>query len=320
MNGFFRKVRIPFMRRNKKRGYDIISITSGVTNVGEVKGMIKITADSTCDLSPKILEEFDISLMPLHVLIDNEDFRDGIDITPKDIFKYVGEQGKTCKTAAVNTFEYENFFEELAPKYDAIIHVSLGSGFSSCYQNAKIAAEKFENVYVVDSANLSTGSGHVVYEAALWAKEGKDPKEIVDYLEKLVPKVDASFVIDRMEYLRKGGRCSGMEAFGATLLKIKPSIEVVDGKMIVGKKYRGNFERCLEHYVKDRLENNDDIDYSRLFITHSYCSPETVQKVKEAVEKYTNFEEIIETTAGCTISSHCGPNTLGILYMRKSKK
>jgi len=282
--------------------------------------MIKITADSTCDLSPEIIKEFDISLMPLHVLIDDEDFRDGIDIEPKDIFRYVGQEGKSCKTAAVNTFEYENFFKEFSQKYDAVIHISLGSGFSSCCQNAKMASEQFDNVYVIDSQNLSTGSGHIVYEAALLAQEGVQAEEIVKHLEEVVPKVDASFVIDTMEYLRKGGRCSGIEAFGATLLRIKPSIEVVDGKMIVGKKYRGNFDRCIVNYVKDRLENNDDIDYSRVFITHSYCSPETVQKVREAVETYAKFEQIIETTAGCTISSHCGPNTLGILYKRKSKK
>jgi len=282
--------------------------------------MIKITADSTCDLSPQIIEQFDISLMPLHVLIDDEDFRDGIDIEPKDIFRYVGQEGKSCKTAAVNTFEYENFFKEFSQNYDAVIHISLGSGFSSCCQNAKMAAQQFDNVYVVDSQNLSTGSGHIVYEAALMAQEGVQPEEIVKHLEEVAPKVDASFVIDTMEYLRKGGRCSGIEAFGATLLRIKPSIEVVDGKMIVGKKYRGNFDRCIVNYVKDRLENNNDIDYSRVFITHSYCSPETVQKVRDAVETYANFEQIIETTAGCTISSHCGPNTLGILYKRKSKK
>ncbi|WP_342468488.1 DegV family protein [Ureibacillus sp. FSL K6-3587] len=282
--------------------------------------MIKITADSTCDLSPQIIEQFDISLMPLHVLIDDEDFRDGIDIEPKDIFRYVGQEGKSCKTAAVNTFEYENFFKEFSQNYDAVIHISLGSGFSSCCQNAKMAAQQFDNVYVVDSQNLSTGSGHIVYEAALMAQEGVQPEVIVKHLEEVAPKVDASFVIDTMEYLRKGGRCSGIEAFGATLLRIKPSIEVVDGKMIVGKKYRGNFDRCIVNYVKDRLENNNDIDYSRVFITHSYCSPETVQKVREAVETYANFEQIIETTAGCTISSHCGPNTLGILYKRKSKK
>jgi len=282
--------------------------------------MIKITADSTCDLSPQLLEEYDITLMPLHVLINDDDFRDGIDITPKDIFRYVGEEGKSCRTAAVNTFEYETMFEEVSPKYDAVIHISLGSDFSSCFQNAKIAAEKFDNVFVVDSSNLSTGSGHVVLDAALMAKEGREPQAIIAHLEEIIPKVDASFVIDRMDYLRKGGRCSGIEAFGATLLKIKPSIEVIDGKMTVGKKYRGNFDRCIVNYVKDRLENNDDIDYSRVFITHSYCSPETVQKVREAIEQYAKFDEIIETTAGCTISTHCGPNTLGILYKRKSKK
>lgn len=282
--------------------------------------MIKITADSTCDLSPQILEQFNISLMPIHVLIDDKGFRDGVDITPKDLFRYVGEEGKSCKTAAVNSFEYENFFKEFSPNYDAVIHISLGSGFSSCYQNAKIAAESFENVYVVDSQNLSTGSGHIVYEAALMAQNGAKPEEILRHLEEIIPKIDTSFVIDTMEYLRKGGRCSGLEAFGATLLKIKPSIEVVEGKMVVGKKYRGNFDRCIVNYVKDRLENNDDIDLSRVFITHSYCSPETVQKVLEAIQQYANFDQIIETTAGCTVSTHCGPNTLGILYMRKSKK
>lgn len=279
--------------------------------------MIKITADSTCDLSQTLLSKYNISLMPLHVLVDDEDFRDGVDINPLDIFKYVGEQGKTCKTAAVNTFEYENFFKEYASQNDAVIHICLGSDFSSCYQNAKIAAESFDNVYVINSQNLSTGSGHIVYEAALLAEQGLAPEEICNKLEELVPKVDSSFVIDKMDYLRKGGRCSGMEAFGATLLKIKPSIEVVDGKMVVGKKYRGNLDRCLENYVKDRLENNDNIDTSRIFITHSHCSKETVEKVRTLVEQLGTFDEIIETTAGCTISAHCGPNTLGILYRRK---
>lgn len=279
--------------------------------------MIKITADSTCDLSKEILEKFNISLLPFHVLVNDEDFRDGVDITPLDIFKYVGEQGKSCRTAAINTFEYESFFEEHASQNDAVIHICLGSEFSSSCQNAKIAAEKFDNVYVIDSENLSTGSGHIVYEAALLAQQGLSAEEICKKLEELIPKVDASFVIDKMDYLRKGGRCTGLEALGATLLRIKPSIEVVDGKMIVGKKYRGNFDRCLENYVKDRLQNNDNVDPTRIFITHSHCSKETVDKVRALVEEFGNFEEIIETTAGCTVSTHCGPNTLGILYRRK---
>lgn len=278
--------------------------------------MIKITADSTCDLSPNLLEELDITLMPLHVLIDEDDYRDGVNISPKEIFEFVGEQGKTCTTAAVNTFEYETFFAQHAPSHEAVIHICLGSDFSSCYQNAKTAALNFDNVFVIDSSNLSTGSGHVVYEAALMAKDNVKPEEICQRLEAMIQKVDASFVIDKMDYLRKGGRCSGIEAFGATLLKIKPSIEVVDGKMKVGKKYRGNFNRCLENYVKDRLENNENIDKSRIFITHSHCSPDTVENVKELIRQFADFEEIIETTAGCTVSTHCGPNTLGILYKR----
>lgn len=279
--------------------------------------MIKITADSTCDLTQSILEKYNITLIPFHVLIDEEDFLDGVNIEPLDIFKYVGEQGKTCRTAAINTFEYETFFKEHASQHDAVIHICLGSDFSSSCQNAKIAAESFDNVYVIDSQNLSTGSGHIVLEAALLAEKGLSAEEICQQLEALVPKIDSSFVIDKMDYLRKGGRCSGMEALGATLLKIKPSIEVVDGKMIVGKKYRGNLDRCLENYVKDRLQNNDNIDSTCIFITHSHCSKETVDKVRKLVEELGNFEEIIETTAGCTISTHCGPNTLGILYRRK---
>lgn len=279
--------------------------------------MIKITADSTCDLSPQILEEFDITLVPLHVLIDGKDHLDGVDIKPEDIFYHVGVEGKTCKTAAANVYEYENIFSEFSSQYDAVIHINISSDFSSCHQQAKIAAENFDNVYVVDSRNLSTGSGQVVYEAALMAREGVKAEEICRRLEELIPKVDASFVIDRMDYLYKGGRCSGLEAFGASLLRIKPSIEVVDGKMQVGKKYRGNLARCLENYVKDRLAGRDDIDYKRIFVTHTMQSPEMVEKVKETIKQYADFEEIIETKAGCTISSHCGPNTLGILYIHK---
>ncbi|MBA4603095.1 DegV family protein [Thermoactinomyces mirandus] len=282
--------------------------------------MIKITADSTCDLSPEILSTMDITLVPLHVLIDDKVFRDGVDITPAEIFRYVGEEGKTCKTAAVNVYEYQNLFAELSPKYEAVIHVSISSDFSSSYQNAVLAAQDFQNVYVVDSRNLSTGSGHIVYDAALMAREGLPAEEICSRLEAEIPKVDASFVIDRLDYLHRGGRCSGVETIGATLLRIKPSIEVIDGKMKVGKKYRGSFDRCLEHYVRNKLSDRQNFDESRIFITHSMCSENTVAKVKEAVRRYADFDEIIETRAGCTISCHCGPNTLGILFKLKNNK
>ena len=284
---------------------------------GGVVIVIKITADSTCDLSPEILNKLDITLSPLHVLIDDEDYIDGVNITPQNIFEYVGKQNKTCTTSAVNTYEYEAFFAQFEKDYEAIIHINIGDEFSSCHQNAKLAAQNFDNVYVVNSQNLSTGSGHLVYEAALLAKAGRPAQEIVNELQSIIPKVNASFVIDKMDYLKKGGRCSSLEAFGATLLKIKPSIEVKDGKMVVGKKYRGQFESCLEKYIKDRLAENNHIDYSRVFITHSMCAPETVEKVKEWIAQYAQFDEVLETYAGCTVSAHCGPNTLGILYKTK---
>jgi len=279
--------------------------------------MIKITADSICDLSPAILNEMDITLLPLIIILGDKEYRDGVNVTTDDIRKYVDEEGKACKTAALNIDEYRSFFEQFASKYEAVIHICISSGFSSCFQNASLAAQEFDNVYVIDSKNLSTGSGHVVYEAALMAREGMDAKEICKRLEQLIPRVEASFVIDRLDYLRKGGRCSGVVALGANLLQLKPCIEVVDGKMIVGKKYRGDFDKCLEKYVKDKLSERDDIDTSRIFVTHAMCSPQTVAKVKEAISKYADFDEVIETNAGCTIFCHCGPNTLGILFKRK---
>lgn len=278
--------------------------------------MIKITADSTCDLSPELIEEMHITLVPIHIIVDDRTYNDGVDITPEDIFRFVEEEGRQCKTAAVNVYEYASIFEELSPKHEAVIHISLGSGFSSTHQNARIAAQQFDNVYVIDSQNLSTGSGHLVYDAALMAKEGRSAEEICRKLEQMVPKIEASFVIDKLDYLHKGGRCSGLEALGAKLLQIKPCIEVIDGRMDVGKKYRGNLGRCLEHYVRDRLKGRTDIDYSRLFITYSSCPEDILNRVKSVVQELSQFEEIIVTKAGCTVTSHCGPNTLGILFKK----
>lgn len=278
--------------------------------------MIKITADSTCDLSEEILKTMNITLIPLHIVAGDQVFLDGVDITPQDIFRMVEQEDKFCKTAAVNVYQYVSVFKELAAQFEAVIHICISSDFSTCYQNACLAASEFDNVYVVDSRNLSTGSGHIVYDAAVMAQQGKDPAEICRTLEMTASKVEASFVIDRLDYLHKGGRCSGLEATGARILNIKPCIEVVNGKMKVGKKYRGSFDHCLENYVKDRLSERTDIDYSRLFITHPACAENTVAKVKELVNQYADFEEIIETRAGCTVSSHCGPNTLGILFKR----
>ena len=279
--------------------------------------MIKITADSTCDLSPELLAKYDISLAPLHVLVDDADYLDGVNITPKDIFNYVGVENKTCTTAAINTYEYEQFFEPFTKHYDAIIHINIGSEFSSCHQNARLAAQNFDNIIVIDSKNLSSGSGLLVVEAAELAKKGCSAKEIEARILASIPEIEASFVIDKMDYLKRGGRCSSLEAFGATLLKIKPSIEVANGKMEVGKKYRGQFATSLEKYVKDRLQNRTDIDPARIFITHPDCPDELVEQVKAMIQREMKFEEILVTNAGCTVSTHCGPSTLGILFKRK---
>lgn len=277
---------------------------------------IKITADSTCDLPPSILQDMNITLVPLHILVGDDSYSDGVDITPEEIFRHV-EEGRTCKTAAVNIWEYEQVFAQYSSQYEAVIHLNLGSHFSSSYQNAVAAAGNFANVFVIDTRNLSSGSGHLVYEAALLAQRGLPAKEIVAKVTEMIPLINASFVIDSLDYLHKGGRCSGLEAFGANLLQIKPCIEVIDGRMTVGKKYRGKLEHCLLRYIKDRLDGRQDIDYSRIFITHAACPADIVEKVREAIRTYASFTEIIESSAGCTISTHCGPKTLGILYKQK---
>ncbi|MCE5207437.1 MAG: DegV family protein [Chloroflexi bacterium] len=283
--------------------------------------MIKISTDSINDLSPEILSTFDIALAPLHILVDDKDFRDNVDITPADIFRYVDEERKFSKTAAVNAYEYVNLFEELSPKNDAVIHISLSSECSSCYQNAVLAARSFQNVHVVDSRNFSSGIGMAVYDAALMARDGLEPEEICRRLvEDVIPRVDFSFVIDRLDYLYKGGRCSGIEAIGAKMLNIKPCIEITGGRLSVGKKYRGNFDRCLEKYVEDRLSDRQNIDYSKIFVTHPMCTGQTVERVKETIRRCGDFDEIIETRAGCTTSSHSGPFTLGVIFKRKNTK
>ncbi len=281
--------------------------------------MIKITADSTCDLSPEILNRLDIAIAPLYVLVESESYRDGVDITPEDIFRFV-EGGRKVRTAAVNQYDYEHLFARYAKDCDAVIHISISAAFSACFGNARLAAEAFRNVTVVDSRNLSSGSGHVVMDAAEMARRGAGASEILRHLEDVIPRVDASFVIETLDSLRRGGRCSGLEAVGAKLLQIKPCIEVVNGEMKVGAKYRGSFPRCLEHYVLDRLIAGRDADLSRAFITHSGCAPETVRAVRELVKARAPFEEVYETRAGCTVSGHCGPGTLGVLFKRSRPK
>lgn len=280
---------------------------------------IKITSDSTCDLSPELLRENDIELFPLFINKGDESFRDGVDIQPADIFAHVAAGGALCSTAAVPVGVFHDRFAELAKEYDAVFHVNIGSGFSTSHQNAVLAAEDLPNVYVIDSRNLSTGQGHVVLEACRLAKTATDPEEMYRQLNAFAPTVDASFLLDRLDYMVKGGRCSSVVALGANLLRLKPCIEVVDNKMIVGKKYRGSYVKCMEHYVRDRLENHDDLLYDTIFITHTPVPQEILDTVHRTVRECGDFEHIYETNAGCTISCHCGEGTLGVLYLHKLK-
>ncbi len=278
---------------------------------------IKITSDSTCDLSAALLEKYDITLMPLTVVKDGKEYKDGITITPAEIFEHVANGGTLCSTAALNPRDYAELFGRYADRYDAVIHINIGSGFSSCYQNARIAAEEFDNVRVIDSKNLSTGQGHVVLEAARMAAEYDDLDMLCADLVDLTDRVEASFVLSQLAYMVKGGRCSSATALGANLLNLKPCIEVRDGKMSVVKKYRGKYEQCLANYVKDRLADRDDIIRDRLFLTYTPVSDECLDVVKAGIAEHGNFAEVFETTAGCTVSCHCGPGTLGVLFIRK---
>ena len=278
---------------------------------------VKIISDSTCDLSPELLEAYQIGIVPLIVMKNNQEFLDGITITPADIFAHVASGGSLCSTAARGVTVYQEEFAKYAGEYDGVIHVNIGSGFSSSYQNACIAAADFENVRVIDSKNLSTGQGLVVLKAWELAQSAKDMDELKQQLEDFASRVEASFVLDRLEYMVKGGRCSGAAALGANLLSLKPCIEVKDGKMVVVKKYRGHIEKCMAAYVKDRLAGREDLDTDRIFITHTDVSQSSLETVRNGVAEFGQFRNVIETVAGCTISCHCGPGTMGILFVRK---
>ena len=279
---------------------------------------VKITSDSTCDLSPELIERYNIGITPLSVALGEKSFKDGVEMNVDDIYEYVESTGKLPKTSAVNIDDYVRVFRSYIDDGFDVVHVNISSDFSGSYQSACIAAEEVGHVRVVDSRNLSTGQGLVVLRAAELAAEGKSADDIYRECTDMTAQVEASFVIDRLDYLYKGGRCSALAALGANLLKLKPCIVVSDGKMSPEKKYRGSFEKAILQYVEDRLKDRNDIDYSRIFITHTKCSEECVGNVKNAVVKFApEFEEIIETTAGSTITTHCGPNTLGILFVRK---
>lgn len=280
---------------------------------------IKVISDSTCDLTPELIQKYNIGIVPLIVVKNNEEFIDGVTITPKDIFSHVSAGGSLCSTAARSVLVYKEEFAKYVNDYDGVIHINIGSGFSSSYQNACIAAGEFENVRVVDSGNLAAGQGLIVLKACELADRVSSIDELKEELDRFAPRVEASFILDRLDYMVKGGRCSGAAALGANLLSLKPCIEVKDGKMSVVKKYRGHIEKCVATYMKDRLANRTDLDDNNAFLIYTDVSSETLRAARETISNSKKFVNLYETTAGCTISCHCGPGTIGIMLVRSAE-
>ncbi len=279
---------------------------------------IVITSDSTSDLSPELRERYNVKVLPLGVTLGDKAYKDGVDITPDNIYEHHKKTGELPKTTAANVEECISFFKQFTDEGKTVIHFSISSTMSSTFNNARLAAMECENVYVIDSQNLSTGEGLLVISAAEMVSAGLQAEEIVEKLNNLVSCVDASFVIDNLEYLHKGGRCSALAVLGANVLKLKPCIEVKKGVMGVGKKYRGRYVDVLKTYVEERIGDGSDIDTDKIFVTHAGCDEAAVNSVVEQVKAKGIFKEIFLTRAGCTISSHCGADTLGVLFIRKN--
>jgi len=285
--------------------------------------MVKVMSDSTCDLSQELLERYDVDIIPLHIVLGDKEYRDRLEITPEEIYAWSDANKTTPKTSAT---AFEDAVEAFRPYVEAgreIVAFTISESMSTTANVFRMAAEELEaedKITVIDSANLSTGIGLQVIEAAIMAKEGKSAKEIAEHMAELRPKVRASFVVDTLEYLRRGGRCSSVAAFAGGVLKLHPRIIVMNGAMSADKKYRGKYHNILLDYAKDLEENLRNAYTDRVFITHSGCNAEDVQTVKEYLEGLGIFQEIHITRAGGVISSHCGPATLGVLYILKEEK
>ena len=278
---------------------------------------IAISLDSACDLSKELIEKYDFKIIPFGVNLGDKFFYDG-EITPEEIFEYADNNKTLPKTNAVNEESFKEHFAKILNDYDAIIHFSISSEMSSAYQNAVNASKNFKNVYVVDSRTLSTAISLEAIYAKKLTETMDDPAKIVELVKKRIPAVQASFIIERLDYLYKGGRCSGLALLGANLLKIRPEIEVLNGNMKNTEKFRGKMADCVTKYCRATLEKYNHPDKSVIFITHSVADKELVDAAKAVVSEY-GFENVYETTAGCTVSSHCGKNALGILYINDAE-
>ena len=280
--------------------------------------MIKIISDSTCDLCEELLDRYNISILPLHILLGEKEYEDGRDISIDEIYRWCETAKETPKTSAPSLERAVELFEPYVKRGDELICFSISDSMSSSGNIMRMAAQQLDaehSIHVLDSRNLSTGIGLLVVQAAVMAQEGKTADEIVRRIKELIPRVRASFVVDTLVYLHRGGRCSGLAAMAGGALKLHPRIQVTDGAMQSGKKYRGSMDKVILSYVRDMEEELKAAERDRVFITHSGCSREIVEQVRQYLEGLGVFREIWETRAGGVVSSHCGPGTLGVLFI-----
>lgn len=282
------------------------------------KKKIQICSDSSCDLGKELCERYDITINPFRITLGDESLIDGVEVFPDVLYAFHDRTGTLPKTSATNMAEHLEFLKKQSENAEEVLFFTISSNMSANYHAASMAAEELENVYVVDSQNLSTGVGLLIIAAAEMAEKGMGAAEIKEKIDEMKSKVNVSFVIDSLEYLYKGGRCSALAALGANLLKLKPCIEVKNGSMGVSKKYRGNFANVLKTFSKERLADKDNIITDHVFVTHAGCDDEIVNSVVEIVKQEINPKELHVTRAGATISVHCGRNTLGILFKQKT--
>lgn len=280
---------------------------------------IILSADSTCDLGAVLKQKYHVNYYPFHISLDGKEYVDNVDITPDDLFEAYWQYKQLPKTAAIGVAEYIDYFQKWTRQGYDVIHINLGGAISSTHHNCLLAAKELGNVYPIDSCSLSTGMGLLVLEAAERIAKGMRAEQIQREIQALTAKTHASFILDTLEFMRAGGRCSTVTALGANLLRLKPCIEVDnrDGSMNVGKKYRGDLDRVLLQYVRDKLAQRNDLRLKRAFIAHTGVSQERIQMVYNAMKRYADFKEIYVARASCTISCHCGPNTLGVMFMTK---
>ena len=276
-----------------------------------------ITADSTCDLSPELCSRFQIQVIPLTITLGEATFLDGESFTPADMYARYREDGTLPKTSAPSVQSFLDFFRPFVEQGFEVVHLDISSELSGSFNAARLAASELSGVYVIDSMMLSTGVGLLAIEAAECRDRGMSAFDIAVHLSDLRSKVSTSFVLDTLEFMWKGGRCTGVTAFGANLLKIKPGLEMRNGKLEVCKKYRGNINHVYQQYITERLSGKK-VRPGHVFLTESgEVDPAVLKNLEVLVKQLTGCKEIHHTVAGCTVSSHCGPKTLGVLFIEE---